>query len=224
MQIDPYFVKRLSKTHPKRLAYTLWARSADRYSRFFFEEYRVPWKQLPSGLPPAPNADWRETQVEPIQAAHLLWALQATDNIEGCVVEVGSWRGVTTAYLAQATQVPVIAIDPFIGDSNDANFRVFQSRTQGCPNVRLIRQPFGAAAREWKCGPVRFIFVDATHDYANVAHDLALARWLTPAGGIIAMHDTDNAAFAGCSRAVYERLDEFDLVAHIANLVLLRVR
>lgn len=159
MQIDPYFVKRLRKTHPKRLFYTLWARLADLYSCVFFDEYQIQWKELQCRLPPTPVAEWIETQVQPRQATYLLWALQATDTLDGCVVEVGAWRGVTTAYLAQATKAQVIAIDPFIGDTNEANFRAFQSRIQGYENVHFIRQPFGASARDWKYGPVRFIFV-----------------------------------------------------------------
>jgi predicted O-methyltransferase YrrM len=224
MRIDPYYIKRLAKGHPKRLLWTAWARSADFYSHFLFDEYQIPWKDVKSTLPQVPEADWRDTQVQPVQAAYLLWALQAADGMEGCVVEVGSWRGVTTSYLAQATKAPVIAIDPFIGDANETNLHVFQSRTEGYQNVSLIRQPFGAAVREWKHGAVKFVFVDAAHDYANVAHDLALAHWMTSAGGIIALHDTDDAAFPGCRRAVYERLDAFGLVAHIANLVVLQVR
>jgi len=224
MQIDPYYIKRLARGHPKRLAYTLWARAADLYSWLFFDEYQIPWKDLEGTLPRAPEADWLDTQVQPIQAAYLIWALQATDAMDGCVVEVGSWRGVTTCYLARSTNARVIAIDPFIGDANETNLRMFQSRTEGNPNVHLIRQPFGAAVRGWKHGAAKFVFVDAAHDYANVAHDLGLAHYITSAGGIIALHDTDDAAFPGCRRAVYERLDRFGLVAHIANLILLRVR
>jgi predicted O-methyltransferase YrrM len=222
MRIDPYLIKRLPKVHHKRLLYTLWARSAERYSRYFFQEYELPEQILPC-LPAAPNATWEETQVTPEQARYLLWALQHTNELTGCVVEVGSWRGVTTAYLANSTGATVVAIDPWIGDKNEVNWRSFLSRTASCSNVVCQRKPFGQAVREWTHGPVRFIFIDAAHDYANVAHDLAAVRRLVMPGGIVALHDTDNPQFSGCRRAVYEAAECFELAAHIPNLVLLRV-
>lgn len=51
MKIDPFFIKRLPKTAPKRLLYTLNARLQDRLSRYFFEEYALPLKSL-DPLPP----------------------------------------------------------------------------------------------------------------------------------------------------------------------------
>jgi hypothetical protein len=111
MTIGPYLIKRLPKHHLKRVVYALWARLADRYSRVFFEEYALPEKLI-SELPLAPEADWNETQVNPEQARYLLWGLRCTESLPGCIVEVGSWRGVTTAYLAGNTTATVIAIDP----------------------------------------------------------------------------------------------------------------
>jgi predicted O-methyltransferase YrrM len=223
MRIDPFFIKRLPKYHVKRLIYTLWVRLAERYSRFFFDEYLFPEQTLPY-LPEAPQANWTETQVSAEHARYLLWAMRETDHLSGCVVEVGSWRGVTTAYLAAATEDRVVAIDPWIGDRNEENYEQFLACTSGFPNIRCERKAFGQAAREWVHGPVRFVFVDAAHDYANVAHDIAVARSLTLQGGIIAIHDTDNIDFAGCRRAIYEVLEHYELAAHIKNVVLLRVR
>ncbi len=224
MRIDPFFIKRLPKTSPKRVIWTLWARAAEYYSRFFFEEHQIPWKALEGPLPVPPQADWGDTQVQPEQAVCLLAGLSATEGVAGCVVEVGSWKGVSTAYLARATKESVIAIDPFIGPKNEENLERFRDRTKTFPNVRLIRKAFGAAATGWQYGPARFIFIDGTHDYANVSHDLACARRIVAAGGIIAFHDTDEPAFSGCRRAVYEELEQFEIFAHIRNLVLLKVR
>ncbi|MGD0013051.1 MAG: hypothetical protein ABSD56_01295 [Bryobacteraceae bacterium] len=50
----------------------------------------------------------------------------------------------------------------------------------------------------------------------------AISGGLASAGAIIAVHDTDNRAFAGCRRAVYEQLERFELIAHVPDLVLLR--
>ncbi|MGD0015295.1 MAG: class I SAM-dependent methyltransferase, partial [Bryobacteraceae bacterium] len=171
MTIDPYLIKRLPRRHPKRLAYTAWARLVELHSRCFFDEYAIPMVGQP-GIPEAPATDWADTQVKPEHASYLLWALHLTSAVGGCVVEVGSWRGVTTAYLAAATDSVVVAVDPYIGDKNEVNLRTFQERTKASRNVILYRLPFGEAVRRWDAGPARLIFVDAVHDYVNVRHDL----------------------------------------------------
>ena len=221
MKINPYYIKRLPKSHPKRLAYTLGARANEWQSRVFFDEYALPLLRIET-LPPAPVASWTETQVSPEQASYLLWGLRAAEGIQGLVVEVGAWRGVTTAYLAMATAKEVLAIDPYIGDANEENYKCFCERTSMLTNVNCIREPFGQAIRNWRWGSVAFVFIDAAHDYVNVSHDLAATRSVLSNQGIVALHDTDNIAFSGCRRAVHEAIGDFRLLAHIDNLVLLR--
>jgi predicted O-methyltransferase YrrM len=223
MRIDPYLVKKLPKHHPRRLAYTAFARWSDYLSRYFYHEYELPKRDI-ANLPQVPSTAWEETQVLPQQAQYLLWALKETEQIAGCVVEVGAWRGTTTAVLASHTRSTVVAIDPWIGDSNEANMNAFLSRTKALINVTYERKPFGQAVREWNHGPVRFIFIDAAHDYRNVAHDLAAARSLLTPGAMIALHDVDNIAFPGCRRAVYEIAEQFELAVHADNLAILGVR
>ena len=222
MRIDPYLIKRLPKYSPKRVLYTGWARLSDHCSSYFYEEYKLPIKLLVD-LPDAPPACWKETQVLAQQTQYLLWALRETESIDGCVVEVGAWRGVTTAILAANTTSTVVAIDPWIGSSNEVNLASFLSRTESLSNVAHERKSFGLAVREWNHGPVRFIFIDAAHDYANVAHDIAAARPLVSPGGMIALHDTDNKRFPGCRRAVYEVAEHYKLIAHVDNLTVLMV-
>ena len=222
MRIDPSLVKRLSKRHPKRILYTVWARLSNYSSRFFFDEYKLPIRTL-TELPPAPSVRWEETQVVQLQAQYLLWALRETESVEGCVVEVGAWRGVTTSVLASHTSAVVVAIDPWIGPLNEVNLNAFLDATSSFSNVVYERKTFGQAVREWNHGPARLIFIDAAHDYANVAHDLAAARRLICDGGMIALHDTDNAAFPGCRRAVYEVAEQYELAAHIGDLTIFKV-
>jgi predicted O-methyltransferase YrrM len=223
MKIDPYFIKRLPKFHHKRLLYTLNARLQERFSRYFFEEYALPIKTLES-LPSAPSAQWSETQVEPEQARYLMHMLQRTEHQPGCVVEVGCWRGATTEWMAASTKRTVVAIDPWIGDQNDTNYQAFKSRTVNRHNVLVERKTFGEAIREWNHGPVSFAFIDAAHDYVNVSHDLAAVQQIMAPEGIMAFHDTDNIRFAGCRRALFNEIERFDLIAHVPNLSILRIR
>lgn len=162
--------------------------------------------------------------MEPEQARYLLKLLRETEDVSGCVVEVGSWRGATTTWMATNTRRTVVAVDPWIGDRNNVNWEAFRNRTGDLTNVRSERKPFGKAMREWTHGPASFAFIDAAHDYVNVAHDFAAVRGVMTPGGVIAFHDTDNIAFAGCRRAVYEIAEDFELLAHIPNLTVFRVR
>jgi hypothetical protein len=162
--------------------------------------------------------------VTPAQARHLLWALRETEGLNGCVVEIGSWRGVTTQYLALNTKSSVIGVDPYIGQCSEPNLKRFLQKTEGLANVVLERRTFGSVFGCWPHGPIRFAFIDGIHDYVNVSHDLNAVASLAVSNGMIALHDTDQICFAGCRRAIHEQIGQFELVAHMPNLVLLRVR
>jgi predicted O-methyltransferase YrrM len=196
----------------------------DAYAWLRFERFALPMR-APAVSADPPQADWAETQVQPFQAAVLIGGLRATDGIDGCVAEIGAWRGVTTRYLALAAGgSKVVAVDRWVRAKGDRNYEAFLRRTRALPNVAHERSHSGAAARGWTHGPIRFLFIDAGHDYANVAHDLAAWRPHVAPGGIIAMHDCDDPGFAGCRLAIYEMADQFELFAHVSGLALLRVR
>jgi predicted O-methyltransferase YrrM len=221
MHIDPFHIKRFPKYHHKRLIYTSISRLQDLWSKYYFAEYELPIKLI-DNLPEKPSLEWADTQVESEHARYLLYALHSTENLGGCVVEVGAWRGVTTALLAQNTKRDVIAIDPWIGAPD--NFDIFRGRTALYSNVLFLKNTCGQAYREWKYGEVSFAFIDAQHDYDNTTYDLMAVTSLMKPGGIIAFHDTDNISFAGCRRAVYEQAHHYRLIGHIQNLTLLQVR
>jgi predicted O-methyltransferase YrrM len=224
MLIDPYFIKRLPRTHPKRLLYTAWCRGVDYSSKLFFDEYGLPMLEVEGAPQPPADVVWGDTQVDAKQMSQLLHALRLVAEMEGVAVEIGAWRGVTTRLLAQATPKTVFAVDPYIGSGSEGNFKAFQDRVAGLRNVVLLRMTSGEAARSWHHGPICFAFVDAAHDYANVAHDVRAWRPHLLPGALMAFHDTDNPDFAGCRRAVFEVADQFRLIAHVPNLVILANR
>lgn len=95
-----------------------------------------------------PQADWNETQVQPFQAAALLGGLRATEGIEGCVAEIGAWRGVTTRTLALAAGgSKVVAVDRWVRAKEDRNYEAFLRRTEGLPNVAHERLHSGGGQR-----------------------------------------------------------------------------
>ncbi len=225
MRPDPFALKSYPKWHPRRLLGTARIRLEERISRRSFDQYVIPQKR-PEGLMTAPDADWKNTNVTPDQAGHLLTALKETEGFANtAVVEIGSFRGVTTRYLAQNTARQFFAVDPFIGyGGSDSDYEIFKKNTADLPNVTHLRQISSTARAQWKNGGVSFVFIDAVHDYANSAFDRDAWSSLVIPGGMVAMHDVDIRGFAGTRRAAFEGLQTMDLYAHVDNLVILQKR
>jgi hypothetical protein len=159
---------------------------------------------------------------------YLLKAAQVADEElgDGVFVEVGCYRGVTTRCVAESVApTQFIAVDPFIGWGGAADdYEKFCHRIATTDNVVHERRTSGEAARNWNHGRVKWIFIDAVHDYWNTNHDLRVwSRKLKPGAFLIA-HDTDSRNFAGARRAVYEVAVEpsFEIYAHTDDLVILR--
>ncbi|WP_017719600.1 hypothetical protein [Kamptonema formosum] len=127
MKTDPFAIKQYYKWHLKRLAFTAKARLIEWEARRNFQKYALPEKVIPN-LPSAPDADYSNTAVTPVQMQHLLHALSATEHLKDTVVvEVGCYRGVTTKILANSTSRKVIAVAPYIGyGGSDEDYRHFQ--------------------------------------------------------------------------------------------------
>lgn len=224
MLIDPFSLKSKSKLSPERLAFTAQARAQDFWSRQNFERFRLPELLIPEAPRPDGDVDWGDTSVTPEQMAHLLAALKATPTSAACAVEVGCFRGVTTRRLAQATELRLVAVDPFIGHGSvESDRAAFHGRIADLDNVVHIRATSGAAAKGWAQGPVGFVFLDAVHDYANTSFDISVWWPLLLKGGFLAFHDTDARMFAGTRRAVYELYKTgAPLFAHVENLTILQ--
>jgi predicted O-methyltransferase YrrM len=224
MKADPFAIKKYPKWHPSRLAFTAKARLLNREARWNFKNYQLPEILLPN-LPVIPDLDYSNTAVTPLQMQHLLSALSATEHFaDTVVVEVGSYRGVTTQILAKATSRKVIAVDPYQGyGGSEEDLRYFQENIADLPNIIHERMTSGEAIKTWKHGQVSFVFIDALHDYVNTAFDINAWSSLTIEGGILAMHDTDQYCFAGTRKAVFEACKTAKLFAHPDNLTLVSV-
>jgi hypothetical protein len=109
----------------------------------------------------------------------------AAEVRDGCIVEVGSFRGRATAALAMGSlaghQVPVYAVDPqeeFIGvyggvfGPEDRGF-FFEAmlRFQVYSIVRLINLSSEWLSRNWP-HPVRLLWIDGDHRFEGVRRDL----------------------------------------------------
>lgn len=129
----------------------------------------------------------------------------AADVREGCVVEIGSYRGRSAIALAEGVRsgggAPVYAIEPheeFVG----VNGGVFGPEDRGIfyeamlasgayREVRLVNLPGAVAARGWE-QPVGMLFVDGDHRCEAVRADLdAWLPHLLP-GAVVVFDDMQN--------------------------------
>ena len=122
-------------------------------------------------------------------------------RVSGDVVEVGCYRGVTTASLAAVSSKVILAIDPFIGyGGSKRDYEIFLDRTKGVKNICHIREPSGAAAKRFGNNSVSFVFVDAIHDVSNSWFDFVTWSCRVVPGGLIALHDVDDHAGVAITR------------------------
>ena len=129
--------------------------------------------------------------VDERELAHL-YSLAAQVR-DGCIVEVGCFRGRSTAALAMGSldgfQAPVYAVDPqdefvgvyggVFGPEDRGSFFETMVRLRLYPVVRLVNLSSEWLAPAWPL-PVRLLWIDGDHRYDGVRRDLAC--WLPKLG------------------------------------------
>ncbi|HYC19253.1 MAG TPA: class I SAM-dependent methyltransferase, partial [Candidatus Bathyarchaeia archaeon] len=141
----------------------------------------------------ANNAEGWLAEIE----AALLYALAKNCKTSGVIVEIGSWKGKSTIFLAKGSEagqrVKVYAIDPHEGgESADPTFHEFKKNIANArveDNVAPIVKTSEEAAKDF-LEPCALIFVDGSHEPDSVKQDFALWAPKLIEGGIIAFHDT----------------------------------
>jgi predicted O-methyltransferase YrrM len=132
----------------------------------------------------------------------LLYRLARQCRGAGSIVEIGSWEGKSTIWLARGAQqgqrVPVYAIDPHTGAANPEpgqavwtfdNFRRNIRHAAVDDLVVPLVMTSAAAARDFDA-PVELLFIDGAHEYEDIRTDFVLWFPRLIDGGIIAFHDT----------------------------------
>lgn len=120
----------------------------------------------------------------------------------GAVVEIGSFRGVSTEVLLLFA-AQVYAVDPWAG--MDAIHAQFVARTRGYPHLEIIRETSVDAAARFADHSLDLVYIDGAHDYASVCADLRAWRDKPRAGGWLAGHDYAEIIEGG---AVIRAVDE----------------
>ncbi|MCI0429010.1 MAG: class I SAM-dependent methyltransferase [Rhodospirillales bacterium] len=159
------------------------------------------------------DALFHERWSSALHLRRLTWTYNArAADLRGAVIEIGSWEGLSTVALAN-TAYPdtVLAVDHWAGSADEkpdhptvtvarerdvhAQFlKNIRALTQG--NVEAVRRDFNDFWRGWR-GPIKFVYIDGSHDYPSVKRDIEAAqRWLAGGGTICG----DDFQAAGCGR------------------------
>ena len=219
-----------------------------------YELRRIPGRVTAAESPalPAGTADFelaaREAAGIPSmlsrQTAFFLYALCYLQELPGDVVEVGSWQGYSTSFLASAVRDSgngvLHAIDHFrgnvgkerhyvVGRPDLTDLRVGFQRNlrerQLWSYVRLLDMPNEEAAQHLQGIRVRLLFIDGDHTEAGVERDIRFFFPLVRAGGIVVFDDYSPQC-PGLMRAVTRMVEAHkpERVAYFDNTLVLRKR
>lgn len=128
------------------------------------------------------------------------------------VLEIGSYLGASSCYLAAALSVNgghLYCVDTWANETMPEGvqdtFAEFSKNTKGvAPLITAIRKRSDELTRDDLPLPVDLVFIDADHSYRAVKGDFEKVRGWVRDGGTIAFHDT--IWFEGVSRVLGEIL------------------
>ncbi len=143
------------------------------------------------------------------------------------IAEVGCWKGRTSLCLAESTSGVVFAVDHFKGSEEHQEelkdkcnlwlamefCRNFNEAGINYIKCSLVMNPSLEASEMFVKNGVKLdmVFLDASHDYTNVAKDILAWMPLVMKGGILCGHDYQ-PSWPGVMRAVDELLPNRQLL------------
>jgi predicted O-methyltransferase YrrM len=159
-----------------------------------------------------------------------LYQIACTLPKNATIVEIGSYLGATTCFLAAAAAKiggKVIAVDMWnnetMPDGQRDTWDEFRKNTSGVASfVKTVRKRTADLEPADVEPPVHLAFIDADHSYEATKADAAFVAPLIAPDGLIAFHDT--TAFAGVGLALAELLasQQWCLAGHLDNLTWIR--
>jgi predicted O-methyltransferase YrrM len=155
-------------------------------------------------------ADTVEGWLTPAEG-ELLFSLAASCPPGGTIVEIGSWKGKSTTWLAEgaglASGIRVFAVDPhepYLADPQADSLRDFRENLERLgltPRVTAIVARSLEAAESFD-RPIDLLFIDGDHEEGPATADVAVWLPKVPAGGRVAVHDVINKQWPGPRRAL----------------------
>ena len=163
-----------------------------------------------------------------------LYSLAKAASRRGVVVEIGSWKGKSTIWLAKASETvggaQVYAIDPHVGgpDQEKIGYHAVSTENEFRCNIKaagveslvvpLVRSSMDAA-KGWDKA-IGLLWIDGDHSYESVRGDFFTWEPHVVEGGIIALHDT--YSWGGVRRVVDEeilRLNSFQVLGQVDGIL-----
>jgi len=151
---------------------------------------------------------------------------------KGVIVEIGSWKGKSTIWLAKGSKegsnTKIYSIDPHTGSSDHKKSGVVWTFEEFKENIKRagvedivvpIVKTSEDAAQDWARKPIELLLIDGAHEYEMVKLDFDLWSPYLIEGGIIAFHDT--IRWPGPKRVVKDEIyisHNFANVAFIGSL------
>ena len=166
------------------------------------------------------------------QGRALLAAAAATTG-RGAIVEIGSWKGRSTVWLAEGARLAgqrVHAIDRHTQSLEDPSANTLAEflgniRRAGVADVIEPLVMSSAEAAAVVRGPVELLFIDGDHSFEGVRRDAEI--WLPRVmdGGLVMFHDVATAGYDG-PRRIFRRMvcwnERFAGVRRVGSMTIAR--
>jgi predicted O-methyltransferase YrrM len=146
-----------------------------------------------------------------------LWRLARNCMGRGAIVEIGSWKGKSTIWLANGSRAgksaKIHAVDPHTGSTEHQRdfgrvwtFEEFQRniKAAGVDDLVVPHVDYSESVATSFNEPVELIFIDGLHEYEGVKADFEAWFPKVIEGGVMAFHDT--TGWCGPRRLVVEQL------------------
>lgn len=153
--------------------------------------------------------------------------MEAKEN--STFVEIGSWLGQSSAYMAvdiinSGKKIKFDCVDTWLGSAEHENssevldktlYEKFLKNIEPVKHIiNPIRMPSLEASATYEDSTLDFVFIDASHDYHNVINDIYAWYPKVKSGAVLAGHDY---AFPGVEKAVNEFLQKENYNLDIKN-------
>jgi predicted O-methyltransferase YrrM len=166
------------------------------------------------------------------QGCALFRAAAATTG-RGLIVELGSWKGRSTAWLAAGARLAgarVHAVDPHSGSREEPSARTLDEFRRNLERAGLADAvaPLVMTSKDAArilTGPVELLFIDADHSYEGVRADAELWLPRVVEDGTVMFHDVATSGYSG-PRRVFRRAvcwnRGFDRIARVGSMAVAR--
>jgi predicted O-methyltransferase YrrM len=198
-------------------------RSAVGISRLFSPAYRLERRARRFSKQQLGDALYRRLCAVPgltsDRKCELLFFLASTMQTPAVILEIGSYKGKSTAWLAEAARRNsrrMVTIDPHMADSLQTFLGVVKEFE--IEEVATIHRTLSHEIGEKWTDPIGFLWVDGSHEYAGVRQDVIdFAPHVVP-GAYVVFDDANNPKLPGVRQAIQETIARDPAFAFVGQL------